>query len=195
MRSTGAVAPRSQALRPTLVFFAHLSSVTWKVRALRSVLVSANRTWQVLMLGSWLAVAGCAARPTGYVEARGSFEAPYGFSVSAMGSDEYSILVRANSLTTADRAAEIALLRAANLTIEKGGTQFKIIHSEGLSYPYDHINSVVFRGAYVPVSISSSEDKVAALVIHILLPESTSAAADAINAREVIASLSAKLQR
>jgi hypothetical protein len=147
------------------------------------------------MLGPWLAVAGCAAHPTGYVEARGSFEAPYGFSISAMGSDEYSILVRANSMTTTDRAAEIALLRAANLTIEKGGTQFKIIHSENLSYPYEHVNSVVFKGVVVPVSISSAEDRVAALVIHIVLPGSSSAAPDAIDARDVITNLGAKLQR
>jgi hypothetical protein len=176
------------------VFFARSSSIIWKARALRSVPGDANCTWQVLILGSWLAVAGCAAHPTGYVEARGSFEAPYGFSVSAMGSDEYSILVRANALTTADRAAEIALLRAANLTIEKGGAQFEIIHSEGLSYPNEHINSVVFKGVPVPVSISSSEDKVAALVIHIVLPGSASAAPDAINAREVVAKLGTKLQ-
>ena len=156
---------------------------------------SAKRTWQILMLGPWLAVTGCAAHPTGYVEASGLFNAPYGFSVSAMGRDEYSILVRANAVTATDRVAEIALLRAANLTIEKGGNQFIIIHSQSLSYPYQSVNAVVFKGVYVPVGIYSSEDKLAALVIHIVLPGSTSAAPDAIDAREVVAKLGTKLQR
>jgi hypothetical protein len=151
--------------------------------------------WRVIMLGSYLAVGGCAARPTGYVDASGTFSGPYGYSTTSMGRDEYSILVRANSVTPDERVAQIALLRAAHLTVEKGGNRFNIIHSESLGYQYQSINSVAIGGVLIPVSTSPSENKLAALVIHVAMPGTTSVVPDTIDAQQVVADLSAKLQR
>jgi hypothetical protein len=151
-------------------------------------------TGRVIAFGLALSVAGCVARPTGYVDANTLLHAPYGFSVTPMGGDEYSILVRANSVTPTERVAEIALLRAAHLTIEKGGNRFSIIHSESLTYHYQRLNSVPIGGVFIPVSTSPSADKLAALVIHVSLPGATPVAPDAIDAERVVADLSSKLK-
>src|SRR5208282_5614330 len=66
---------------------------------------------------------GCAMRPTGYVAARGSW-ATYGYSDGAEGGDDYSILVKANAATSDEQVAQLVLLRAAHLTLEKGGKRF-----------------------------------------------------------------------
>jgi hypothetical protein len=71
---------------------------------------------------------GCAMRPTGYVAANGSY-ATYGYSDSAEGGDDYSILVKANPATSDERVAQLVPLRAAHLTLERGGNRFEIIHS------------------------------------------------------------------
>lgn len=146
-----------------------------------------------IALGLSLAVSACAARPTGYVDASGSFSGPYGYSTTPMGRDEYSILVRANSITPDDRVAQIALLRAAHLTIETGGNWFNIIHSEALKYQYQTVNSVPVRGVFIPVSTSTSSDKLTTLIVHVSLPGDTPAAPDAVDAQQVVTDLRVKL--
>jgi hypothetical protein len=139
--------------------------------------------------------AGCASRPTGYVDASGTFNAPYGYSVTPMDDDEFSILVRANSVTSNERVAQIALLRAAQLTLEKGGNQFSIIHSEGLVHRYQTVESVIVFGGLIPVATGTAEDKLAALVIHVSYARSVPVPPDSIDARQVVTDLGAMLQR
>jgi hypothetical protein len=143
--------------------------------------------------GLTLAVAGCAVRPTGYVDAHTAFGPSYGFSIASMGDNEYSILVRANSVTPDERVAQIALLRAAHLTIEKGADRFNIIHSKSLTYRYQSLNSVAVRGVLIPVSTNPSEHKLAALVIHVSQPGTIPVAPNAIDAPLVVADLTDKL--
>lgn len=141
-----------------------------------------------------LAGTACATRPTGYVDAGGTFAAPYGYGVTDMGGDEFSILLRANSATPSERVAQIVLLRAAHLTLEKGGDQFNIIHSESLVHQYQTVESVVIFGGLIPVAAGTGEDKLAALVIHVTVAGAASVAPDALDARQVVADLGARLQ-
>ena len=71
-------------------------------------------------------------RPTGYVAAKGGIS-PSGYSDSAEGAGDYSILVKANPATSNERVAQLVLLRAAHLTLEKGANRFIVIHSQNLT--------------------------------------------------------------
>jgi hypothetical protein len=146
--------------------------------------------WRVIVLGFCLAVAGCAMRPTGYVAAHGP-PADYGYSDSAEGGDDYSILVKANSATSDERVAQLVLLRAAHLTLEKGGNRFIVIHSQSLTAPTERM-AVLYN---IPVSVGTDENKLAALVIHVLPPDATPAGSESIDAQRIVTELSAKLER
>jgi hypothetical protein len=137
---------------------------------------------------------GCAVRPTGYIAANASY-ATYGYSDSAEGGDDYSILVKANSATSDERVAQLALLRAAHLTLERGGNRFEIIHSKNLMAQTDRMAPLPLSpSAFVPIRVGSDENKLAALVIHVLRPDATSVGPEAIDAQRVVVDLSAKLQ-
>ncbi len=139
---------------------------------------------------------GCAMRPTGYVAANSSY-ATYGYSDSAEGGDDYSILVKANSATSDERVAQLVLLRAAHLTLERGGNRFEIIHSKNLLAQTDRLTALPLGigGTFVPIKVGSDENKLAALIIHVLRPDATPAGPEAIDAQRVVADLSAKLDR
>jgi len=115
----------------------------------------------------------------------------YGYSDSAEGGGDYSILVKANSATSDERVAQLVLLRAAHLTLEKGGKRFIVIHSQSLTVPSEHM-AVIYN---IPVSVGIDEDKLAALVIHVLGPDATQAGPESIDAQRVVTELSAKLER
>jgi hypothetical protein len=142
-----------------------------------------------------LVVSGCASRPTGYIDAAGNFNAPYGYTVTRMGDEDYSILVRANEATPSQRVAQIALLRAANLTLEKGGTQFAIIHSEGLVFPYQNLVSVAAGGAFIPVGSVGRHDKLAVLIIHVYREDGAAQDAHVIGAPQVVTDLTAAMKQ
>jgi hypothetical protein len=138
---------------------------------------------------------GCAMRPTGYVAANSSY-ATYGYSDSAEGSDDYSILVKANSATSDERVAQLVLLRAAHLTLERGGNRFEVIHSKNLLAQTDRMTALWLGGGLsVPISVGSDENKLAALVIHVLRPDAAPAEPESIDAQGVVTELSAKLER
>jgi hypothetical protein len=136
---------------------------------------------------------GCATGPTGYVAAHGSY-ATYGYSDSAEGGDDYSILVKANAATSNERVAQLVLLRAAHLTLERGGNRFEIIHSKNLLAQTDRIVPLPLPdGVFVPIKVGSDENKLAALIIHVLRPDAPAVGPEAIDAQRVVADLSAKL--
>jgi hypothetical protein len=147
-----------------------------------------------VLLGCVLFTLGCALRPTGYVAA--SYRnSNYGYSDNSEGSDDYSILVKGNEATSAERVAQLALLRAAYLTLEKGGNRFTIIHSESLAAQFDRLTAFPLWGVSIPVSTGTSESKIAALVIHVLHPDTAPAAPGVLDAQMIVADLSAKVQR
>lgn len=138
---------------------------------------------------------GCATGPTGYVAANSSY-ATYGYSDSAEGGDDYSILVKANSATSDERVAQLALLRAAHLTLEKGGNRFQIIHSKALQAQTDITTALPLGiGGFIPITVGSDQNKLAALVIHVMRPDATPVGPEAIDAQRVVTDLGAKLQR
>jgi hypothetical protein len=141
------------------------------------------------VLWFFLVATGCAMRPTGYVAANSSYST-YGYSDTAEGGDDYSILVKANSATSDERVAQLVLLRAAHLTLEKGANRFIVIHSQNLTAPFELMSSIYS----IPVSVGTDENKLAALVIHVLRPDAMVAASESIDAQRVVTELSAKLE-
>lgn len=141
-----------------------------------------------------LTAVGCALRPTGYVAA-GSYST-YGYSDSAEGGDDYSILVKANPATSDERVAQLVLLRAAHLTLEKGGHRFEIIHSQNLEAQSERLAPLYLGGGVIPISVGTDENKLAALVIHILRPGATPGGGpEAMDAQRVVTDLGGELQR
>jgi hypothetical protein len=137
---------------------------------------------------------GCAMRPTGYVAANGGYSA-YGYSDSAESDGDFSILVKANPATSNERVAQLVLLRAARLTLEKGANRFIVIHSQNLIAEFERMTPMpIGRGLFIPVSVGSDENKLAALVIHVLPPDATAAGPESIDAKRVVTELSATLE-
>lgn len=87
-----------------------------------------------LFFSALLVISGCTS-PTGYIKSD-AWNGPYGFSEKKINDTTYSIMARGNNLTSNERTAKIALLRAANLTLEKGYTYFTIkqIKSSAIRY-------------------------------------------------------------
>jgi hypothetical protein len=133
-------------------------------------------------------------RPTGYVAAKGSY-ATYGYSDSAEGGGDYSILVKANPATSNERVAQLVLLRAAHLTLENGANRFIVVHSQNLTAAAERRAAIyVGGGVFIPVSVGTDENKLAALVIHLLPRDATAAGSESIDAQRVVTELSAKLE-
>jgi hypothetical protein len=151
-------------------------------------------TRRSLVLCLLVVATGCALRPTGYVAANASYST-YGYSDSAEGGGDYSILVKANSATSGERVALLVLLRAAHLTLEKGASRFIVIHSQNLTAPSERRTAIyVGGGVSIPVNVGTDEDKLAALVIHVLPPDATAAGSESIDAHSVVTELSTKLK-
>jgi len=179
-----------------------LSAAIWSYFLITSQSVRSSHTriaypkcaWRVIVLGFYFAIQGCAWQPTSYVAAKGSYST-YGYSDSAEGGDDYSILVKANPATSDERVVQLVLLRAAHLTLEKGGNRFVVIHSQNLTAPSERLNGIPMAGGLViPVSVGTDENKLAALVIHVLRPYATAAEPEAIDAQRVVTELSARLE-
>jgi hypothetical protein len=133
-------------------------------------------------------------QPTGYVAANGGYSA-YGYSDSAESDGDFSILVKANPATSNERVAQLVLLRAARLTLEKGANRFIVIHSQNLIAEFERMTPMpIGRGLFIPVSVGSDENKLAALVIHVLPPDATAAGPESIDAKRVVTELSATLE-
>ncbi|MCG8694648.1 MAG: hypothetical protein MI806_25865 [Minwuiales bacterium] len=124
--------------------------------------------------------------PTGYVKADPTWGSRYGYSDKTMGSDEYSVVVHGNPKTSKRRAAELALLRAAHLTLEQERTHFSVV--AGLAHDSDAetlISVPLFPAVIVPVAQKTRQEPVAVLVVR-LLPADAAPATDALAADMVI---------
>jgi hypothetical protein len=142
-----------------------------------------------------LALVACAAGPTGYVAADPDWGRPYGYSDQPLGSGEYSVVVKTNPATPEERAGELALLRAAHLTLEKGGTRFTVEHRDALEVPAARPVSIAVPtpGGFVPLAIgeTASHYGLVALVIRVL--PAGAGGAGTIDAQGVVDRLGPKL--
>jgi hypothetical protein len=147
----------------------------------------------VMLLLTVLACAG----PTGYTK-RNDWNSQYGYSDKPIGNDEFSVVVTGNPITSKERVAQIALLRAAHLTQEEGRTHFcilkqkvEILNAEKLiAFP------VVVTGIIVPVPVKTkaNEEPTAILLIRIL-PVQAFYAPEALSASEIIGRFSQDFAR
>lgn len=145
-----------------------------------------------------LGLVGC-ARPTGYTKASSFLTGTkgYGYSDKRINGGEFSIVVVGNPSTSKERAAEIALLRAAHLAKEEGRTHFVIIKQKAeTTEKAVPISIPLFLGGVpvsVPVGEKTDREPMAILVIR-LLPLQPAYPSDALNAAEVIEHLAKHLE-
>lgn len=134
------------------------------------------------------ALAGCAT-PTGYTKADPVWSPRYGYRDKRIDGSEFSIVVNGNPHTSRERAAQIALLRAAYLTREEGARYFAILKDRKLSMKSSQLIAVPFvaGGAVglVPVVEQTTREPTALLLIRVL-PSGAPPAAEAIDAEELI---------
>jgi hypothetical protein len=140
--------------------------------------MSSSRTHQriralPLILPALALLAACAG-PTSY-EQSSVWNDGYGWSDKLAGPDEFSVVVRANSHTSPERAARIAVLRAARLTLEQGCDRFVVIDQESAQRRQEQFtNAPVTSGGqtlFVPLEPRTTQETVAVLLIALLRPE------------------------
>jgi hypothetical protein len=129
------------------------------------------------------------ATPTGYTNANSPWTSSYGYKDKRIDANEFSISVIGNPHTGSERAAEIALLRAAYLTKEEGSTHFTIITQKNKDMKTATLSSIpIMFGStlvFIPVDEHSTMEPTAILLIHIL-PVQLAPPPDAVNANDVI---------
>jgi hypothetical protein len=137
------------------------------------------------------ALSGCGAQPTGY-ERRPSGLGVYGYSDQRVGDDEYTVVAHGDHLTSRERVARIALLRAAHLTIAEGRSRFAVLtqKSELVNLRYSQSILIFAAGNFLPIPVheAQTQEPDAVLLIR-LLPTGATHGAGAIDAAEVVKSL------
>ena len=146
------------------------------------------------------ALTGCATPkvgPTGYTKADDPRGASYGYRDKDIGDDEFSIVATENRLTTKERVAEIALLRAARITEEHGRTHFVILKqkAEPLQNNQTESVTVLIGGTFmwIPVGQHTTIEPMTVLLIR-LLPSKAEYPQDAVDATKVIQQLAVGLE-
>jgi hypothetical protein len=123
---------------------------------------------------------------------------PYGYTDKKIGDDEFSVVANGNKFTSQQRVADMALLRAAHLTLEQGRTHFVIMKQETQSVSVRRTMTVPFPiGAggmpvWLPVGEHDEAEPRTYLLIR-LVPKDTAPPADAIDAAAVVADLGKEL--
>jgi hypothetical protein len=131
--------------------------------------------------------------PTGYTAANPDWGNPYGYSDKRIDDDEWSIVGKGNAKTSQERIAEIALLRAAHLTLDQGGTRFLVVNDKSEIQSGSQVVWVPLApGLIVPVGSMPTREPISVLLIRIP-PSGYSAPPGALDASEVIARLSPRL--
>lgn len=153
-----------------------------------------------LVIALVAALVGCAtqsAEPTRYVKADTARGASYGYRDKDIGDDEFSIVATGNRLTTKERVAEIALLRAARITEEQGRTHFVILKQK--AGPLQNIQTesvtLLIAGTFVwlPVGQHTTMEPMTVLVIR-LLPLKAEYPQDAVDAAKVVEHLATRVK-
>ena len=106
-----------------------------------------------------IVLAGC-AQPAGYrVQEKLSYGTlTDGYTDQIVGENEHSIVAVGNDITTKERTAQLALLRAARLTLEQGHQRFVIIHGTSTRQRIGTAHNVAIPGATVPIVVRSDSD-------------------------------------
>jgi len=146
-----------------------------------------------------LPLAGCTpqyGKPTAYVESNPGWGSPYGYKVKELDKNEFSVFVTGNPKTSRERVAEIALLRAAELTREQKKTHFLIIKQVSEMSSTHQPVYLPLGGllVWVPTSETPSSEPVALILIRIL-PPAGPYPPEAIEAQSVIERLADKLKK
>ena len=114
------------------------------------------------------ALAACAG-PTGYTKID-AWSPSYGYKDKVIGDGEFSVIATGNSSTSAQRTAEIALLRAAHLTREQGKSHFLIVKQKTQFLTAVNAQSVpiIVTGVpiFVPLEPRVEREPTAVLIIH-----------------------------
>lgn len=146
------------------------------------------------------ALTGCAtpsAGPTGYAKAEAERGASYGYRDKALGDDEFSIVATGNRLTTRERVAEIALLRAARIAQEHGRTHFLIQNRKAEPLQSTQTQSVtLFIGGvwmWLPVDERTTMEPMTVLLVR-LLPMQAEYPSNAVDAAATIEQLTRRLE-
>ena len=129
------------------------------------------RLMTVLPMALLLAAAACTG-PTGYQEIDPVLGGPYGYRDKQIGPDEFSVYAVGNAQTELERVAEIALMRAAHLTLEHGGDHFIVSNEKTELVSNDDLVTVpvVLPGIFLPVPVieRTVDEPVAILVVQVL---------------------------
>ncbi len=139
-------------------------------------------------------LAGCAqtGSQTGY---RVQEKLPYweiltdGYTDQIVGENEHSIVAVGNTITTKERTAQLALLRAARLTLEQGHQRFVIIHGTSTRQRIGTAHMVAIPGIVVPIVVSLRNPGRPTAILIIRLMSDDEAPPDAFDAKTIEAAL------
>lgn len=163
--------------------------MSWRVALVRAAIVMPI-----------LALMGCTSprnEPIGYVKRDYFWNAnDYGYGDKQIGEDEFSIAVTGTPATSPKRVAEIALLRAADLTLEKGRTHFEVMKRKLVVVRSNVMTQVPISLApliMLPVGSTPTKEPVAILLIR-LLTKGASPASETFDAKEIAERLGKQLK-
>ena len=147
-----------------------------------------------------LALMACPAtrhKPIGYVKRDYFWNANnYGYGDKQIGEDEFSVTVTGTPATSTGRVAEIAILRAANLTLEKGRTHFEVLKQKLETVKSEFVSQIPISFApliMLPVGSTPTKEPVALLLIR-LLPKGAPRVPGTFDAKETAERLSKRLK-
>ena len=166
--------------------------ITWPTRTTRP-----GRAPRALLLaGLLVGLTGCFG-PTEYQRAS-VWNDGYGYEDRVVGQDEYSVVVRCNPRTSMERAARIALLRAAHLTLENGHERFEVLDQETAHRAQDIMTNVAAYSSrtgaiLVPVNKATTREPVAVLLVR-MVPADHPLEAQVLDARQVVADIEPELE-
>ena len=161
---------------------------------LRTTLVCLAALLPLLVL---MACAPAQDEPIGYMKRDQEWvPTKYGYRDKQIGEDEFSIAVTGTPATSAGRVADIALLRAANLTLEKGRTRFEVVMQKLAVVKSEFLTQVPISLApliMLPVGSTPTKEPVAILLIR-LLPKGAAPTSGTFDAREIAERLGKRLK-
>ncbi len=136
-----------------------------------------------------IVLAGC-AQPTGYRVQK--FFTGYlldGYTDQIVGENEHSIVAVGNIRTTKERTAQLALLRAARLTLEQGHQRFVIIHGTSTRQRIGTTHMIAISGIVVPIVVRLNSNGRPTAILIIRLMSDDEAPLDAFDAKAIEATL------
>ena len=158
---------------------------------------TAPRTLHPLRLALPLALLSACATATGYQRIDSVWNPTYGYRDRRIAVDDYSVAAIGNAQTTPQRAAELALLRAARLAREQGRSRLVVLKQKVEALQATETVSLLlpFGGLLVPVQVTTrTHSEPAAVLIVRLLAEDAAAPPDALDAGSVIEALGPRFE-